>query len=77
MVMKLRTALIAGLLVLLTACISYPRTHLLVTPIGVAGVHSFAPKGRSPDADVALKELKARTNEPKRPETTLAADTAR
>ncbi|HEY6644251.1 hypothetical protein [Povalibacter sp.] len=35
--------------VLLSACISYPGTKILVTPIGAAGIHSFAPPERSPD----------------------------
>jgi hypothetical protein len=38
-----KTSLLAGLLLCLTGCINYPRTHVLVTPFAVAGIHSFAP----------------------------------
>jgi hypothetical protein len=36
----------------LAGCITMPGTGVLVTPIGVAGVHSFAPK-QTPDNMVA------------------------
>jgi hypothetical protein len=32
----------------LVGCISVPGTHVLATPFGVAGVHSFAPRA-TPD----------------------------
>jgi hypothetical protein len=53
--MKLSTVLMAVLITSLSACISYPRTHVLVTPIGVAGIHSFAPPKSSIKADPNLK----------------------
>jgi len=37
------------LIALLAGCISYPSTKILVTPIGAAGIHSFAPPERTPD----------------------------
>ena len=36
----------------LQGCISMPGTKMLVTPIGVAGIHSFKPQ-QTPDANYA------------------------
>ena len=41
--MKLRILIATCLLVCASGCINYPRTHVLVTPLFVAGIHSFAP----------------------------------
>lgn len=39
------------LLAMLTGCVRLGSTNLLVTPVGVVGVHSFAPSApRFPDA---------------------------
>jgi hypothetical protein len=43
-------------IVLLSGCISYPSTKILVTPIGAAGIHSFAPPERNPDEMRASRE---------------------
>ena len=41
--MKLRMLLVPCAVVLLSGCISYGKTGVLVTPIGVAGIHNFGP----------------------------------
>jgi len=33
----------------LTGCVSYGQTGVLFTPLGVAGIHTFAPPKKSPD----------------------------
>jgi hypothetical protein len=35
----------------LAGCVSFERTGVLITPVGVAGIHSFAPpkSSKSPD----------------------------
>lgn len=54
--MKLRI-LIAGTVAAATAalsgCVSFGQTGMLVTPVGVAGIHSFAP----PSAPDNFKQL--------------------
>ena len=32
----------------LSGCVTYGQTHALITPIGVAGVHSFKPSDSTP-----------------------------
>jgi len=40
---------IAALSLSLGGCVTYGQTHALVTPFGVAGIHTFAPPKKSPD----------------------------
>jgi hypothetical protein len=47
--MKPRLVLIPCLGILLGGCISVGQSKMLVTPLGVAGIHSFAPQ-RTPDS---------------------------
>jgi hypothetical protein len=44
----LRILIVTCLVGCASGCINYPRTHVLVTPIAVAGVHSFAPAKSKP-----------------------------
>lgn len=46
--------------VLLSGCISYPSTKILLTPIGAAGIHSFAPPERNADEMRASREATQR-----------------
>ena len=52
-VMKFKTLVmpcaVAALAFSLGGCVSYGQTSMLVTPIGVAGIHKFAPPDKSPD----------------------------
>ena len=41
--------LFAWLALSLTGCATYGQTGVLFTPIGVAGIHTFAPPKKSPD----------------------------
>jgi hypothetical protein len=43
--------LAAGVLASLSmsGCVTYGQTGVLFTPVGVAGIHSFAPTNKSPD----------------------------
>ena len=43
-------AVVAGL----TGCVSYGNTHALITPVGVAGYHTFKPS--QPARDIHLQE---------------------
>jgi hypothetical protein len=49
--MKLRMLIVPCALALLSGCISYGKTGVLVTPIGVAGIHNFGPpkSAQTPD----------------------------
>ena len=57
----------------LSGCVSYGNTNALITPIGVAGVHSFKPKQnardihlpapQNPDRVAALQEQQEREDE--------------
>lgn len=47
--MKLRMLISWCFLTSLAGCVSTQQTHLLVTPIGAAGIHSFAPPQQSAD----------------------------
>lgn len=49
--MKLRMLLVPCAIGLLSGCISYGKTGVLVTPIGVAGIHNFGPpkSAKTPD----------------------------
>ena len=49
---------IAGLAAGVTGCVSYGNTHALVTPIGVAGYHTFKPAGapRNVPPDIQLQQ---------------------
>ena len=40
----------------LGGCVSYGNTHALLTPIGVAGYHSFKPANTQPARDIKLPE---------------------
>lgn len=40
-------AVSAGLVAGLSGCVSYGNTHALITPVGVAGFHTFKPPGQS------------------------------
>lgn len=40
----------------LSGCVSYGNTHALVTPVGVAGYHSFKPKNTNTPRDIQLPE---------------------
>ena len=42
-------ALLASLSLSLTGCVTYGQTGVLFTPLGVAGIHTFAPPKKSPD----------------------------
>jgi hypothetical protein len=46
--MKLRTIVVPCLLTL-SGCMTFNHTGVLVTPVGVAGIHSFAPS-QTPDS---------------------------
>jgi hypothetical protein len=46
--------------VLLSGCISYPSTKILVTPIGAAGIHTFAPPEQNPDEMKAARATSER-----------------
>jgi len=55
--MKLRLLIVSCLIAPLTGCVSLGATDLLVTPIAVFGVHSFAPPSRATeDTDSAVSE---------------------
>lgn len=41
--MKARMLLLSAFGVLLAGCITTPQTKTLITPVGVVGIHSFAP----------------------------------
>lgn len=49
--MKLRMLIVPCAVALLSGCISYGKTGVLVTPIGVAGIHNFGPpkSAKTPD----------------------------
>ena len=49
-----------GAIVSLAGCVSYGRTGVLVTPFGVAGIHSFAPAKKSPDDMTEAERTQAR-----------------
>jgi hypothetical protein len=68
--MKLRLLIVTCLVAWTAGCINYPRTHVLVTPIAVAGVHSFAPAKTAPAKypDLRAKEL----NEPDKDDRPMA-----
>jgi hypothetical protein len=71
-------AVVAGLTAGLSGCVSYGNTHALLTPVGVAGYHTFKPANapqnpreiRIPDqrdpnriADAKAKEERAADSE--------------
>jgi len=56
--MKLRMLLAPCVIAMLSGCVSYGQTHALVTPIGVAGWHSFAP----PQRPVNVNELERKAD---------------
>jgi hypothetical protein len=57
--MKLRTLTFSCVVALLSGCVAFDRTGVLVTPIGIAGVHSFAPSESSsrPDQMKRLEQI--------------------
>jgi hypothetical protein len=57
---QVRNLSMSVVVVLLSGCISYPATKILVTPIGAAGIHSFAPSERNPDEMKAARETSGR-----------------
>jgi len=44
------TALTAGI----SGCVSYGNTHALLTPVGVAGYHSFKPANTAPAREIEI-----------------------
>lgn len=46
-------AVAAGLAAGLSGCVSYGNTHALITPVGVAGYHTFKP-ANAPVRDIQL-----------------------
>jgi len=50
--MSIGAFLAISLMASLTGCITTPGTGVLVTPFGIAGVHSFAPR-QTPDNMIA------------------------
>ena len=44
----------SGLLALLAGCVSVGSTDVLLTPIGVVGLHSFKPPQQQPARDEAV-----------------------
>lgn len=47
-------AAVVAPMALLSGCVSYGNTHALITPVGVAGYHSFKPA--DPARDIQLPE---------------------
>jgi hypothetical protein len=52
------TVVMAGLAAGLSGCVSYGNTHALLTPIGVAGYHTFKPANapRNVPPDIQLQQ---------------------
>jgi hypothetical protein len=46
--MKWRISLTLCAATLATGCVNLPETKALITPVGVIGVHSFAPRHQTP-----------------------------
>lgn len=49
--MKVRSLNIVGVVSIaaaLSGCVSYGNTHALITPVGVAGYHTFKPENTAP-----------------------------
>ena len=51
--MKVRSSIVmtlgvSALCATLAGCINLPQTKALITPVGVVGVHSFAPQPQAP-----------------------------
>jgi hypothetical protein len=46
-------AVVAGLSAGLSGCMTYGNTHALITPVGVAGYHTFKP-ANAPARDIRL-----------------------
>ncbi len=42
-------AAVAGSTALMSGCVTYGNTHALITPVGVAGYHSFKPANKARD----------------------------
>ena len=62
--MKVRlfhTAAIVSFAAALSGCVSHGNTHALVTPVGVAGYHTFKPDVVDPNAprDIRLSQQRA------------------
>jgi hypothetical protein len=69
--MKLRTMIVSTALALsLTGCVHYGETGALITPFGVAGIHSFAPRDKvqpmTPDQIKVANEAKEQQQAPER-----------
>ena len=71
---KIGTIIGACLLASVAGCISVPGTNVLVTPIGVAGVHSFKPQP-TPDNIYAQARTMDRMTAQAASETKAAQDT--
>jgi hypothetical protein len=68
-------AVVSGLAGGLSGCVSYGNTHALITPVGVAGYHTFKPANTARDiqlpeqrdpnriADVKARQEQAADNE--------------
>jgi hypothetical protein len=68
--MKTRMLLLSACGVLLAGCINLPQTKALVTPVGVVGIHSFAPPRETPrsvDFDRRVAEQRKSTSEARDP----------
>lgn len=46
--------LLTGLAAGLSGCVSYGNTHALLTPVGVAGYHTFKPANTTPARDIQM-----------------------
>ena len=68
------TAVMAGLTAGLSGCVSYGNTHALITPVGVAGYHSFKPADSARDIQLPEQRDPNRVAAAKAKEE-LAADT--
>lgn len=49
-------AVVAGPMTLMSGCVSYGNTHALMTPVGVAGYHTFKPANANKARDIQLPE---------------------
>jgi hypothetical protein len=49
-------AVVGGVVTGLSGCVSYGNTHALLTPVGVAGYHTFKPANTQPAREIQLPE---------------------
>jgi hypothetical protein len=65
MEMKVRislTALLSFAVALMSGCVNLPDTKALITPVGVAGIHSFAPRQPAGPTDFRPADAASATN---------------